>query len=446
MILERTRRGNVRTTARSASSLDSKRQIDHATRAGLLTLAGLVAACTPGAGAAGTVTTPTLGGSEMCRRGRMNSSPLVVEWPASERAQFESLAQRGLIVARYTGCELQVLTQCKGPGAYRYASITPKNEVEEIRGADELYAKLPLGAAALSATLKRSGQIVVDSTIVGRHAAEKLDVRESDLIGRCLGATHVVSGLTVGAFELSSGSSSSMSGDASVMNFGSRGSTESTRSLLGRDGDIQSCVAAPTPKANSTVTRPTVNPSDPGETPQPEVDPSAVDPSAAELAPLTTEPTAQAPSLLAPPAGPPAGCGALIRIDLSPLPEAEARLIEADKRASELLAEQRDAAASRRTLGYVVGGTGLALGALAGTFALLGSNQNATIQEGGFATKDAIKDAEGTGTTYNTLGYAFGIAGGALLGVGVPLILSSSPPEHLDDAFMTPKRRYARRP
>lgn len=167
-------------------------------------LASLVlapSACTPGSLAGSMTQAPSLRGSELCKAGRHNPSPLVVEWSSSERAQFEALARNGLIVARYTGCDLQVLTQCRAPRGYRYTAITPKNEVEEITGADELYTKIPLGAAKLEAQLKRSGKLVVDATIVGRYAAEDVEVKESNLVGRCLGATHVVSGLTVGAFR-----------------------------------------------------------------------------------------------------------------------------------------------------------------------------------------------------------------------------------------------------
>ncbi len=391
------------------------------------------AACTPGSLAGSVTKSPTLDGSALCKAGRMNPSPLVVEWSGSARAQFEALAKNGLIVARYTGCELQVLTQCRGPGGYRYTGITPKNELEQITGEDELHAKIPLGAAQLKADLKQSGQLTVDSTVVGRFAAESLDVRESALVGRCLGATHVVSGLTVGAFELSSGSSGAVSADGSVLQFGGGGGSKHERKVLSHDGDARACIA-PRPAAPAPAPPPP-------PAPAPAPDPASTD---------GTEAPAPAPPPPAPPPpppppidAPPEGCGALIRIDLAPLPEAEARYAAEEQRRDEQLAEARDSARTRRTIGYIAGGTGAGLLALAGTFALLGAGQNSKIQDGGFANKDEIKSAEETGGTYNTLGWVFGISGGLLFAGGAGLVVLSPTPERVDDALLAPKRRFA---
>jgi hypothetical protein len=376
------------------------------------------AACTPGSFAGSITKSPTLEGSALCKAGRMNPSPLVVEWSSSARAQFEALAKNGLIVARYTGCELQVLTQCRGPGGYRYTSITPKNELEQIRGEDDLHAKIPLGAAQLAADLKQSGQLTVDSTVVGRFAAESIDVRESGLVGRCLGATHVVSGLTVGAFELSSGSSGAVSADGSVLQFGgASGGSKHERKVLSHDGDARACIAPRAPAA------PAVEPAPPEDDAAPAPPPPAPPPRPIDA--------------------PPDGCGALIRIDLAPLPEAEARYAAEEQSRDEALADARDSARTRRTVGYIVGGTGAGLLALAGTFALLGAGQNSKIEDGGFANKNEIKSAEETGGTYNTLGWVFGIGGGALFATGAGLVVLSPTPEKVDDALLAPKRRFA---
>lgn len=381
-------------------------------------------ACSPGSVAGTLAKTPSLDGSAMCRAGRTNPSPLVVEWSSSARAQFEALAKNGLIVARYDGCELQVLTQCRAPGGgYRYTAITPKNEVEQINGEDELRAKIPLGAAQLSADLRQSGQLVVDSTVVGRFAAENVDIRESALVGRCLGATHVVSGLTVGAFELSSGASSAVSGGADVLQFGGDASSKHQRKVLTRDGDARACIAPRTPQVPAEASNATA----PGQP----VDANG------EVAQALPSPAATLGNV------PPEGCGALIRIDLAPLPEAEARHAAEEKHRDEVLAERREAASTRRTVGYALAGSGLALGALASTFVVLSAGQNSKIEDGGLATSEEIQSAADTGVTYNTLGWIFGVTGGALFGVGAPLVVLSPRPERADDAFLAPKRRFA---
>src|SRR5262245_10512481 len=56
--------------------------------------------------------------------------PLVVEWTAADRAALEAQAQKGQIVVKRKGCDLEVLRRCKAPPkqVYGYAAITPKEE------------------------------------------------------------------------------------------------------------------------------------------------------------------------------------------------------------------------------------------------------------------------------------------------------------------------------
>ena len=206
-----------------------------ASRSLFLALSGLAmfsTGCAPGTAASAVTRTPTLGGSEACRAGRINLNPLVVEWSTAERSQFEALAKDGPVVVRYTGCTFDVLTQCRAPGGYHFVPLTPKNDAQQIESADELHVKLPLGSVNLQAELTQTGRISVETTVVGRYAVDQADIREQALVGRCLGATHVVSGLTVGAFELTSGSAGAVSGDVSVLQFGTNGGSKTSRKLL----------------------------------------------------------------------------------------------------------------------------------------------------------------------------------------------------------------------
>lgn len=378
----------------------------------LLGLAALVlvcmSGCAPGSLANAVTRAPTLRGSEACRAGRINSSPLVVEWSASERAQFEGLAKDGPIVVRYTGCTFDVLTQCRAPGGYHYVALTPKSDSEKIENADELRVKIPLGSARLQSEFKQAGQIAVDTTIVGRYQVDHSDIRESALVGRCLGATHVVTGLTVGAFELTSAAAGSVTGDASVLQFGTDGGSKTSRKMLARDGDMKACVP-PRPDVSS---------------PAP---PQSLPPSPSPL-PSDPEPPVQAPIVVAPPA-PPKGCGALVRVDLAPLPEAEVRYAAEDQRRRDDLAARRAAATTRRTWGWVLSSAGVAGLGGAGAFGLLGASNNSDIQAGGYANAQAIKDAESAGTTYNTTAYALTAAGAALVGIGAALIILSPNPD-----------------
>jgi hypothetical protein len=72
---------------------------------------------------------------------------------------------------------------------------------------DDLYAKLPIGAAALEGELARSGRLAVRSTVAGQLIAKPIDATELTNTG-CHQATHYVSAISVGAFQLLSGAMS----------------------------------------------------------------------------------------------------------------------------------------------------------------------------------------------------------------------------------------------
>jgi hypothetical protein len=82
-----------------------------------------------------------------CKVSASQERPLVTEWPASEKANLESQLQRGGVVVSYSGCKMRVLSQCVAQGNYRWTRTTPATDYIEIKNEDELYAKLPLGAA-----------------------------------------------------------------------------------------------------------------------------------------------------------------------------------------------------------------------------------------------------------------------------------------------------------
>lgn len=127
------------------------------------------------------------------------AKPLVVEWPAADRAALEARATRGLVAVRYSGCEMEVLTNCTVDGTYSYLGLNQKREGVRIKTVDDLYAQLPVGAVGLEGKLERSGQLNVDMVIIGRKEAERFEFNERDLEGRCDEASHVITGLTVGA-------------------------------------------------------------------------------------------------------------------------------------------------------------------------------------------------------------------------------------------------------
>lgn len=204
--------------------------------------------CKPGANAAGQIAqNPTMEatGQSKCGVKKSQAKPLVVEWPAAERGALEARAQRGLVAVRYNGCEMEVLTTCKVDVPYDYIGITQKNESVRIKDFDDLYANLPVGAAKLEAKLEKSGQLNVDMAIVGRYESPRVHIDERDLNGRCEGASHVITGLTTGAFVFYSGAAAEVGAGMEVGGVAGGGaSSTSEKELLNQDGDLVACTMA----------------------------------------------------------------------------------------------------------------------------------------------------------------------------------------------------------
>lgn len=136
-------------------------------------------------------------------RCRGTSSPLVTEWPASEKANLEALLKRGSVAVEYSGCAMRVLRQCSAGGAYVWQRTSPARDAFEISNNDELYAKLPLGAAALEADLKRHGKLEVATEVAGQLRLQGVSAHHLPTDGDCRYATHLITSLSVGAFTLS---------------------------------------------------------------------------------------------------------------------------------------------------------------------------------------------------------------------------------------------------
>lgn len=183
-------------------------------------------------------------GQTKCSVSKSQSRPLIVEWPASDRAALESQAQRGRVVVRYSGCELEVLRRCRAPGNYGYTPLTPKHETVAMRDADELYANIPVYAAKFEGTLERAGQLNVSMTIVGMYESFEPLPSESQLEGDCERATHVIHALTVGAFEFYAGAEAGVSAGAGLLGASVGGKSSASRESLSRDGTDQACQAA----------------------------------------------------------------------------------------------------------------------------------------------------------------------------------------------------------
>jgi hypothetical protein len=172
---------------------------------------------------------------------KSSTRPLILEWPAADRAALEAQRALGVVVVRYGGREIEVLRGCKVTGAYRYVPVTPKEEDVVMRDRAELDAEMPVHAVSLEAKLAQKQQLQVAMTIVGAYEADARVWAAADLQGQCDGATHVVQELTVGAFEIDSSAQSSQAAGAGAFGVGASASHDASREVLNRDGDKASC-------------------------------------------------------------------------------------------------------------------------------------------------------------------------------------------------------------
>lgn len=212
----------------------------------LVLIAMASASCTPGAVTSELAQPPEFQpkGQAKCGVAKSQAEPLIVEWPDAARGKLESQVRRGVVAVRYVGCEMQVLGRCTAPGKYGYASLNPKKSRVKMRNADDLYANIPAYAVKFEGTLARAGELNVEMTIVGRYEADHSSVRLEDLSGDCDGATHVVTGLSVGAFEFFAGAEARAGVSASMGDVGAGAKSESTRETLNADGQESACKGA----------------------------------------------------------------------------------------------------------------------------------------------------------------------------------------------------------
>lgn len=215
-------------------------------RATVILLAIGIAACGPGALTENLAKAPEFNpvGQAKCGVAKSQAEPLIVEWPDAARGKLESQVRRGVVAVRYVGCEMQVLGRCCVPGKYGYASLNPKKSHVKMRNADELYASIPAYAVKFEGTLARAGELNVEMTIVGRYESDRGSVRIEDLQGDCDGATHVVTGLSVGAFEFFAGADARAGAGANAGDVGVNAKSTSMRETLTADGQEEACKKA----------------------------------------------------------------------------------------------------------------------------------------------------------------------------------------------------------
>jgi hypothetical protein len=176
--------------------------------------------------------------------------PFVVEWDATDLASFEAKATRDTMFVDYEGCSLDVIYGCNDPnvqgrlGTYGQPTFTSGTvQGFDVKNEGELYAKLPLGAASLSARVAAGEELHLKYFVSGVATSTRDSVYRGEIkkYPGCAKATHFVWAYNLGAFSL--GSKENNSGEAKVgVGAASLGGDRSHElSQLAQGGDIASC-------------------------------------------------------------------------------------------------------------------------------------------------------------------------------------------------------------
>lgn len=192
-----------------------------------------------------------------CKVTASATSPLVTEWPVSEKSHLETRLSVGAVAVEYTGCSMRILDGCQVGGAYVFQRTTLGKDRIEILDEDELYAKLPLGAAALSAELKNSGRVAVLTTVAGQiRLADSVDSLQIPAKGSCGEATHVITGVAVGAFRMISGGARTTAGGATLVGAGVGAKDVHSEVTIREAGDPSSCEQTPATQVHPQCSSP----------------------------------------------------------------------------------------------------------------------------------------------------------------------------------------------
>lgn len=167
--------------------------------------------------------------------------PMVVEWPAADRAALEAEAAHSVVVVSYRDCELRVLSQCSVPGGYELTRTTPARDYVDIRSEDELFASLPFGAAKFSAEVRAGQALRLDYFVIGQRRANTTAVDAEQLGPDCKEATHFVRAMMIGASTLSTGAHHAAGARTGVLGAQGGGHTSGSSRRLASNGKMQEC-------------------------------------------------------------------------------------------------------------------------------------------------------------------------------------------------------------
>ena len=195
-------------------------------------------------GAPGIAETPSVESADdqiaTCKVAKDPLNPMVVEWPGTSKVDLEAASQESVVVVSYKACTLKVLSGCAAKGKYDFVATTPTRDEIRMASRSELYAHLPLGAAALRGEVESGSSLKLEYVAVGQRIAKP----PASLHGECEGATHFVRTITVGAYQLDAQAAAGLGVEAGVGSAGAGAKHKDAVRRLRSAGDVAACTAS----------------------------------------------------------------------------------------------------------------------------------------------------------------------------------------------------------
>ncbi len=183
---------------------------------------------------------------EACTRGA-RATPMLLDLDSAGRAELDAALQQGVVAVAYDCATLRILPACSIDQAYGYMSLDKRTETLTFTGEREISANLPIGG--LTGKLGQDASLEASYAIVGEKSVPIAVADVSQLRGDCAAATHVVTKVAIGAFTLSTRAAADTSAEASVHGVGASATSSSDRTIARQDGDLAACPVSSTSEA-----------------------------------------------------------------------------------------------------------------------------------------------------------------------------------------------------
>ncbi|WP_234023859.1 SEL1-like repeat protein [Sorangium cellulosum] len=173
-----------------------------------------------------------------------HTEPLVVDWLATRRSDLGLVMKEGVAVVSYDCSTLKLLTQCRLPGSYSYASVAQQANVIQLTNPAELQANVPFGAAALNSAIEGGRALDVALVPSGKLTTTVVSASPQELAGSCEGATHFVRGALLGAFAMAPGSRGAARPADQVFAAASAAGASGQGGTTSKEGELEACRSA----------------------------------------------------------------------------------------------------------------------------------------------------------------------------------------------------------